>query len=62
MGILRTLNGTEALGLEFRAGDGPWRDDGAMERGSEVYTDASFVPGGGASHGCDAFIWGGCAI
>ena len=33
-----------------------------MEREIEVFTDASFAPGGGVSHGCEVFMWGGCAV
>ena len=62
LGILKYLNNTEALGLEFRAGEVPLRADGRMEREIEVFTDASFAPGGGVSHGCEVFMWGGCCI
>ena len=62
LGILKYLNATEALGLEFNAGAIDQRQDGTLEREIEVYTDASFAPGGGVSHGCEVFMWGGCTI
>ena len=61
-GILKYLSTTDARGLDFKAARIPWRGDGTMEREIEVFTDASFAPGGGVSHGCEVFMWGGCAI
>ena len=61
-GIVKYLNSTDKGGLEYRAGGIPLKGDGTMEREIEVFTDASFAPGGGVSHGCEVFMWGGCAI
>ena len=44
LGILKYLNATEELGLEFNAGAIDQRQDGTLEREIEVYTDASFAP------------------
>ena len=47
------------LWLEADVGTG---ESGLEERRTEVFTDASFLPGGGLRHGSAAVLWNGGAI
>ena len=59
--VWRYLKKTKEVGLwlERQVGNG---ESGLEGRRIEVYTDASFSPGGGLSHGSVAVLWNGGAI
>ena len=59
--VWRYLKKTKEVGLwlERQVGNG---ESGLEGRRIEVYTDASFFPGGGLSHGSVAVLWNGGAI
>ena len=62
MGILRYLVSTQTLGIEFKAWEYLRQGATQLSREVEVWTDASFAPAGGVSHGCSLFLWAGCPV
>ena len=62
LGILRYLVSTQTLGIEFKAWEYLRQGATQLSREVEVWTDASFAPAGGVSHGCSLFLWAGCPV
>ena len=61
LNVVRYLGGTLSVGIHYDSR--PERNDsGWLRRQIEVYTDASFAPGGTVSHHCCILMWAGSLL
>ena len=61
MNVVRYLGGTLMIGIHYDSRQ-ERNDSGWLKRQIEVYTDASFAPGGTVSHHCCIMMWAGSPL